>query len=179
MPNKSFLPRRIAAPVLGAAILFAAGLFGHAGAHAQTATHPTWQDLTPAQRTALAPMQGEWDSLDAVRKRKWIEFAAKYDRMKPDEQARMQERMRGWSLLSPEARQKARDNYKQARNVPPEKRQRAWEEYQNLTPEERQRLEQETRDRHAKTAKAGAKRAAPANGAPPAKAQPPVSKSGS
>lgn len=151
MPNKSSLLRKIAAPVLGAAILFASSLW-LAGAHAQTPSRPTWRDLTPAQQTALGPMQAEWDTLDTVRKRKWIEFAAKYERMKPEEQARVQERMRGWALLSPEARQKARDNYKQTRNVPPEQRQHAWEVYQNLTPEERQRLEEETRQRRAKSA---------------------------
>ena len=108
---------------------------------------PAWRDLTPAQQAALKPMEQEWDKLDAARKRKWIEFAGKYQKMKPDEQARAQERMRGWVLLSPESRQKARDNYRQSRSVAPDLRQRAWEEYQNLTPEERQKLEEETRRR--------------------------------
>lgn len=87
--------------------------------------------------------------MDATRKRKWLEFAAKYPTLPVDEQERAHERMRGWSLLSPEARQKARDNFKRNRELAPAQRQRAWEVYQNLTPEERQTLEEETAARRA------------------------------
>jgi hypothetical protein len=40
-------------------------------------SRPTWNELTPAQREALAPLQPEWDKLDRDRKRKWLEVAPK------------------------------------------------------------------------------------------------------
>ena len=163
MLSKPVIIRAIAALALAGAAIFVfcpAGAAQTAAAHSgvpagpQRALKPTWRELTPAQQAALKPLETDWDKLDVSRKRKWIEFAAKYQKMKPEEQARAQERMRGWALLTPEARQKARDNFKQAQKVAPQDRQRAWEEYKNLSPEERQKLEDETNRRKAAAATA-------------------------
>ena len=69
---------RLAHGALVAALMLASSLV-----QAQTG-RPTWNELTPAQREALAPLSKDWETLDAERKRKWIEVAAKYPNLSPD-----------------------------------------------------------------------------------------------
>ena len=66
--------------------------------------------------------------------------------MKPEEQRRMQDRMREWANLTPEQRAKVRDSYKEFNQLPSEQKQtvkQKWEAYSNLPPEEKQRVRQE------------------------------------
>ncbi|HEU4622627.1 MAG TPA: DUF3106 domain-containing protein [Burkholderiaceae bacterium] len=113
---------------------------------APTATaRPTWSELTPAQRQALAPLQNDWDGLDAERKRKWLEISARMPNMQPAERERVQQRMRDWAAMSPKERQEARRNYRELKKTPPDQRQRAWEQYQQLPEDERKRLAEEAR----------------------------------
>lgn len=63
--------------------------------------------------------------------------------MNPDEQQRMQDRMREWSKLTPEQRAKIRDTYKDFNQLPPEQKRvvkQKWQAYSNLSDEEKQRL---------------------------------------
>ena len=53
-----------------------------------------WKDLTLAQKQALEPLAGEWDTMEPIRKQKWLGIGKRYASMKPDEQVRVQERMR-------------------------------------------------------------------------------------
>jgi hypothetical protein len=71
---------------------------------------PSWAELGPEQQKALAPLAGEWDKLDSFRKKKWLEIGDRYTKMKPEEQQRMQERMREWVKLTPEQRRIARES---------------------------------------------------------------------
>jgi hypothetical protein len=107
------------------------------------ASGPAWKDLTSAQRTALKPLEREWASIDAERKRKWLEIAGRFPSMNPPERARLQERMTEWVRLSPEARRTARLNFREAKDVSPQERRSSWEAYQALSDEERQRLAQQ------------------------------------
>ena len=34
---------------------------------------PTWAELTPAQRLSLQPLQSQWQAIDPLRKKKWLE----------------------------------------------------------------------------------------------------------
>jgi hypothetical protein len=52
--------------------------------------------------------------MDAVRKQKWLGIANRYAKMKPDEQVRVQERMREWVRMTPEERRQVRQNYARA-----------------------------------------------------------------
>jgi hypothetical protein len=61
---------------------------------------PTWQSLTPGQRSALAPLQGEWATIDASSKAKWLEISGRYSGLPVEEQRRLQGRMTEWSRLS-------------------------------------------------------------------------------
>ncbi len=107
---------------------------------AQTATGPAWNELTPSQRTALAPLQSEWPRIDRDRKQKWLEVASRFGSMPPEQQARVRERMSNWAKLSPEQRGEARVNFQRSKQVSPTDRQARWEAYQALPPERRAEL---------------------------------------
>lgn len=108
-----------------------------------TPPQPGWNQLNGQQRNILAPLAKDWDSLANIRKKKWLGIADRYPAMKPDEQQRMQDRMREWATLSPAERNKVRDTYKDFTQLPTEQKQvvkQKWEAYSNLPPEERQRI---------------------------------------
>lgn len=103
---------------------------------------PAWSELTTAQQTILAPLKPEWEQLDATRRRKWLEIAARYPRMKPQEQQRLQQRMNEWARLTPTQRKAARDRYLSIKKLPAGRRQEVtseWERYQrSLVQQQRQ-----------------------------------------
>jgi hypothetical protein len=101
---------------------------------------PRWNELSAAQRSALAPLQADWPQIDADRKRKWIEVAARFPRMKPEERERVQQRMTEWARLSPDERGRARIQFQEARQIPSPDRQERWEAYQALSDDERREL---------------------------------------
>lgn len=101
---------------------------------------PRWQDLSTAQRAALKPLERDWSTIDATRKQKWLEIAARYPAMPPAEQQRVSARMAEWVKLSPAQRGQARLNYQEARQVTKEERQARWQDYQALSPEQRGKL---------------------------------------
>lgn len=104
------------------------------------ADKPTWNQLTPAQQTALAPLHGEWDALAGLRKQKWLELANRFASMKPEEQARVHERMRDWVKLTPAQRNLARQNYTESKKLAPNEKSATWESYKQLPEEEKQKL---------------------------------------
>lgn len=98
---------------------------------------PGWTELTPAQQGVLAPLQGEWEQLDTVRRKKWVAIADRYPTMKPAEQQRLQKRMQEWSKLTPAERKVAREKYKTLKNLPPKERKEVrqrWQEYEQSRP---------------------------------------------
>lgn len=103
---------------------------------------PSWQSLSLAQRTALAPMERDWAGIDANRKAKWLEVAARFYSLPKPEQQRIQERMRAWVAMSPQQRGRARLTFQESRQLAPQERQERWEAYQALPPERRAALEQ-------------------------------------
>jgi len=110
-----------------------------------TPPQPGWSLLNAQQKAILAPLAGEWDKMENIRRKKWLGIAERYPAMKPDEQRRMQERMREWASLTPEQRAKIRDSYKEFNQMPSEQKQvvkQKWEAYSNLSPEEKQRVRQ-------------------------------------
>ena len=130
-----------------------------------TPPQPTWSQLTVDQRVVLAPLGNEWDRMEHVRRKKWLLIAERFSKMKPEEQRRLQDRMREWALMTPEQRSKVRDSYREFAQLPAAQKQAVkekWETYSSLPEEEKARLKQD-----AKTAKT----------APPAEVpmqQPPV-----
>ncbi|MFC7513978.1 DUF3106 domain-containing protein [Herbaspirillum sp. GCM10030257] len=104
------------------------------------AVKPLWAELTPAQQQALAPLGGEWDKMDGFRKKKWLAIGNKYASMNPDEQQRVQERMRDWVKLTPEQRRTARESYARAKELGPDKKSEEWQRYQQLPDEQKKKL---------------------------------------
>lgn len=104
---------------------------------------PSWSQLNAAQKAVLAPLSAEWNSFSDDRKLKWLGIINRYAKMTPVEQARIQERMKEWALLSPLEREKARTQYKKLRATPAEDRlalEQRWQEYDALPGEEKERL---------------------------------------
>ena len=107
---------------------------------AVTIDKPLWKDLSRPQQVALEPLAGEWDKMESLRKQKWLEIANRYSSMKPDEQVRVQERMRAWIKLTPEERRVARENYTLSKKLDKGQKSAKWEQYQQLPEEEKRKL---------------------------------------
>ncbi len=103
-------------------------------------THPFWSELTPAQQIALAPLEVEWSKIDTFRKKKWLQISSRFSSMKPDEQQRLQEKMRVWAKLSPDQRRHAREVYSRTKNLDAEQKSAEWQQYQQLPETEKKRL---------------------------------------
>lgn len=110
-----------------------------------TPPQPGWSLLSTQQKIILAPLAKDWDNMEYVRRKKWLGIADRFPRMTPEEQARVQQRMKEWAVLTPEQRAKVRDSYKEFNQLPAEKKQavkQRWETYSNLPEEEKQRVRQ-------------------------------------
>ena len=133
---------------LSIALLVASGIAEAGSAAAPIAPARDWQQLSPSQRDILSPLGGDWNQLDAERRSKWLELAARYPSMTPDEQSRMRARMSYWASLSQRERIEARERYKRLQAMPPDQREalrKQWEAYESLSAEERKRLSTSTR----------------------------------
>jgi len=101
---------------------------------------PLWSELRYEQQQALSPLASEWDKLDATQKKKWLAIGNKYSSMKPDQQIRLQERMRDWVKLTPEQRRAARENYARSKKLDSNRKSAGWEQYQQLPEEQKKKL---------------------------------------
>jgi Protein of unknown function (DUF3106) len=133
-PSTLSLPVRAAR---GGALALALALSGQVSVHAQAPAKPaappaaevakpagpSWNSLSANQRTALAPLERDWASIDADRKSKWLAIAARFPSMSVGDQQRAQERMAEWSRLSPAQRGQARLQFQEARQLSAEDRQ--------------------------------------------------------
>lgn len=111
---------------------------------------PLWAALSRPQQVALEPLAGEWDKMEGVRKQKWLEIANRFASMKPDEQARVHERMREWIKLTPEQRRVARENYTLSKKIDAGQKSEQWEKYQQLPEEQKRQLAAEAASARAK-----------------------------
>jgi hypothetical protein len=128
----------LAAPM--ACLAQAAATSTAAKTSSQAAGSGSWASLSPAQKSALRPLEREWGSIDSERKIKWLEIAQKFPTMSPAEQARVQARMEDWAKLTPKERGQARMNYKEAQQVPAQERMDKWEAYKALPPDQQKKL---------------------------------------
>ena len=121
-----------------AALTFTVCLIADATAAPSTAViatppQPAWTALAPDQKQILSPLAGDWDKMENYRRKKWLGIAKRYPTMKPEEQQRIQERMREWAALPPEVRQEAREKFKEYNKLSPEAKaalRQRWQEYQ-------------------------------------------------
>jgi hypothetical protein len=101
---------------------------------------PLWVDLTPVQQQVLQPFAAQWNTYPQNEKRSWVKLADRFKSMTPDQQAKLQMRMRDWSGLTPEQRMRARSNYGIANKATQEQRVAEFEQYKELTPDQRRVL---------------------------------------
>jgi hypothetical protein len=101
---------------------------------------PAWKDLNAEQRLALAPLQGVWAELATDSKRKWMLMSKNFTQMSTDEQGKLQSRMKAWAALPRNERIEARQNFVATQNISSELKSQQWEAYQQLSPEEKQKL---------------------------------------
>lgn len=101
---------------------------------------PVWSELSRSQQKVLAPLAPDWESLEPVRKRKWMAVAQTYPQMAPAEQAKLQARMTEWAALSPRQRTLARLNFSESKKLPTSDRAADWDAYKALPPEDRQKF---------------------------------------
>ncbi|MDP3842054.1 MAG: DUF3106 domain-containing protein [Oxalobacteraceae bacterium] len=99
-----------------------------------------WQALTAEQQQALEPLAADWYRLDFSHKKKWLEIGNKLPLMQPEERSRIQNRMREWIKLSPQQKYIARENYWLAKKIEPSQKNAHWQEYQQLSDEQKKRL---------------------------------------
>ncbi|MES2356042.1 MAG: DUF3106 domain-containing protein [Pseudomonadota bacterium] len=90
---------------------------------------PTWGELTPTERQALAPISSEYDKLPDAARLRFQSAARRYSKLSPPEQERFQSRLTDWAKLKPEDRKKAREKYKIFKELPPEKRKEVKEKW--------------------------------------------------
>jgi DNA repair ATPase RecN len=107
-------------------------------------SRPWWSELTDAQRVALSPLAAEWNNMELFRKKKWLEIGNRFATMKPEEQQRMQERMREWAKLTPDQRRVAREIYSRTNKLDPDQKSAQWMDYQQLPEEEKKKLAADT-----------------------------------
>jgi hypothetical protein len=158
-----FVPAAFAAPPSSPSATLPAhpvpGASGQGAAPRPEAGGPRWNELTPEQRRVLAPLSGDWNSIDDRGKERWLGVAGRFPKMPPEEQQRANQRMVEWSHMTPQQRTQARLNFQDSRGVSKEERQARWQAYQAL-PEEQKR---ELAKRATATAAAGSAAAGPAS----------------
>jgi hypothetical protein len=129
-------------------LVFFALVFACASHAAAPKKNPSWAELTPAQQQTLQPLAGEWDTLDAARRVKWIGIAKRYPAMSEIEQKRVQTRMSDWVKLTPDQRRVAREQFRKIGKLPTARREvvtQQWEEYQQLPADVKKNLAAETK----------------------------------
>lgn len=99
-----------------------------------------WQQLSPKQKQALAPLGAQWSALTAQQQTKWLTISENFTQLPVADQITMHARMADWVGLSPQQRNLARLNFNKLQNLPKEDKKAKWEAYQALSTEERRLL---------------------------------------
>lgn len=103
-------------------------------------SRPTWSELSPAQRQALAPLSLHWDRLSEERKHKWLAIARSYPSLTEEDQAKLHRRMERWTVLTKGERAQARQNFTTIRSLGTDRKLAEWEAYQALSLKEKRKL---------------------------------------
>jgi Protein of unknown function (DUF3106) len=154
--HMSARPRRLAVGALaGLFALVCAATMPQAVAQTMAQTlspGAPWAQLSAAQKDVLAPLQPDWAQIEPQRQQKWLELANRYPKLPASEQQRIRTRMADWSRLLPAERARARLQFQEAQRVPTEQRQAKWQEYQSLSGEQKQALNQQAKPAATKAA---------------------------
>jgi hypothetical protein len=124
----------------GAAARPAASKAASRNNNAKPVTKPLWNELTPAQQQALAPLASKWNTVSEAQKRKWLALSENFPRMSGAEQEKLHSRMSEWAGLTPQERTQARLNFGITKQLSPDEKKAKWEQYQALPLEEKRKL---------------------------------------
>ncbi len=98
---------------------------------------PLWSDLGPRQSEILAPLEAQWNALPSTSKRAWVKLADRVPKMRGADREKALERIREWAALSHEQRRQARNTYRLSKNLDRDGLSADWEQYSQMTPEQR------------------------------------------
>jgi hypothetical protein len=90
-----------------------------------------WNNLSPDQRSVLAPLEKRWDFLSVNQRRSLIEAARRYPSLSEEQQIRFNARLVQWTQLTGKERRETRERYKALNALAPEQREqvkRSWYE---------------------------------------------------
>lgn len=146
-PMTAKRPHAARSMAVWSAVMAVAAALSMGTVNAQGIANTQWNELTPAQRQVLQPLQPRWSEIDALRKQKWIDIAARYPKMTTEQQARTTSRMAEWAAMTPAQRNAARLQFEQVKQVPATERQARWDAYKSLPPEQRDALSKQAADR--------------------------------
>lgn len=113
-----------------------------------------WYKLTSVQKEALMPLESRWDALAQAHQSKWLVIAQGFAALNSADQEKLHNRMADWAALSPRDRELARLNFAESKKTPTTDRAAKWEQYQALSPEEKQRLAKQAMNKPASAATA-------------------------
>ena len=120
---------------------------------------PAWIELEPVHRQALQPLQKDWVNFDSASKRKWMDVARLFPKMSAEERARVQQRMRDWAAMTPVQRRQARILFQDTKTLSAsDELPQRWQQYQELSPEQRAELAERAAQRKALAAAARKRR---------------------
>ncbi|ADX46079.1 putative transmembrane protein [Paracidovorax avenae ATCC 19860] len=103
-------------------------------------TGPAWNELSAAQKHALAPLGVRWATMSEAQKRHWLTLAASFPHLSAHEQQKLQARITDWASLSGQQRSQARLNYALTNKLSVDDKRAQWEAYLALSEEERRQL---------------------------------------
>jgi hypothetical protein len=105
-----------------------------------TSSTESWAALSTVQQKILAPLSGQWATMEDASRDKWVDVANRYGTLSPDAQHKIRDRMTQWAKVPPQQRGEARLRFQNSRQLSPQERQEKWAAYQALSPEQRQDL---------------------------------------
>lgn len=102
---------------------------------------PAWMSLTDGERAVLSPFESQWSTWSVDERRAWVVVARRFPKLSAQQREAMSVRIREWAVLTPQQRRMARQNYRLARSLPKAERAEEVRRYQDLTPDQKQVLE--------------------------------------
>lgn len=106
----------------------------------KSAPGPQWENLSPSQRLALAPLATQWGGIPEAQKRKWLEVSQNFGKLSQTEITVLHSRMAEWVALTPQQRNAARINFAKTKELTPQQKNERWLAYQALSEEEKRKL---------------------------------------
>jgi hypothetical protein len=103
-------------------------------------TVPSWNELTPAQREKLAPLQSRWDTMPASRRvnaLERMERQARWESLTPEQREALRRGARNFQEMPPELRQQMRASMAATRALPEAERRELFKLWRSLDPEQR------------------------------------------